>query len=70
MLITGGCGKLIYQWNINGECKTQVPVSASTVYNISVNHGNPSKKMLTVAGAGHKVDACLNFGYTSFTYEL
>lgn len=43
--MTGGSGRQIYHWYMNGECKTKVPVTPNTVYNISINDQSKDKKV-------------------------
>ncbi|XP_067950213.1 THO complex subunit 6 homolog [Watersipora subatra] len=70
VLVSGGTGKHIEHWYVNGERKRSLPVTPDTIYNISTNDRSADKKMLTACGTGCKVDACLNYGYRAFSFEI
>ena len=37
-ILSGGTKPYIYQWYTNGELKTKVPSTASTLYSLTINH--------------------------------
>lgn len=51
-ILTGGNKPTIYHWHTNGELKTKVPSTASTIYSLTINHLSGNE--VDISGFGGK----------------
>ncbi|XP_028395249.1 THO complex subunit 6 homolog isoform X2 [Dendronephthya gigantea] len=66
LILTGGTKPEIYHWQTNGDLKTKVPSTATTIYSLAINHLS-GHKVLVVAGNCSSVDLFTNFGYKALS---
>ncbi|XP_045173838.1 THO complex subunit 6 homolog isoform X2 [Mercenaria mercenaria] len=66
-VISGGSEACVNHWFVNGDVKSKVPCSASTVFDVSINSNSSTNKVLCVSGSSPKIDVCTNFGYKAFS---
>ncbi|KAL5016789.1 hypothetical protein ScPMuIL_006378 [Solemya velum] len=62
-MISAGSKPLVHHWYINGDLKSEVPCTPTSVFNVSINTNSDTHKVLCVAGNSAKIDVCTNFGY-------
>lgn len=69
-IISGGSTPSIYHWNINGDLKTQVPCTSSSVFSVVINTASEQNRVLCAAGTSPNVDIYTNFGYKAFSLQF
>ncbi|XP_046855243.1 THO complex subunit 6 homolog [Xenia sp. Carnegie-2017] len=69
LILSAGQSPFIYNWQTNGDLKTKVPVSASTLYSININR-SPGREMMVAAGNCASIDVFTNFGYKSLSLSF
>ncbi|XP_052801020.1 THO complex subunit 6 homolog [Mya arenaria] len=67
LLLSGGSSPYVNHWFVNGDRKSQVPCSATSVFSVAINSKSECNKVLSVAGSSSKIDICTNFGYKAFS---
>ncbi|KAK2173760.1 hypothetical protein NP493_850g00038 [Ridgeia piscesae] len=68
-IISAGNQPFVHHWSVNGEERSKVPCSPTSIFSLKVNSTSENAKVLSVAGNCHKVDICTNFGYRAFSLE-
>ncbi|XP_002739441.1 THO complex subunit 6 homolog [Saccoglossus kowalevskii] len=66
-IISGGTCSNVYHWTINGDMKSCVPCTPTSVYSIAINTHSENNRVLSTCGSGYKVDIFTNFGYRAFS---
>ncbi|XP_050408253.1 THO complex subunit 6 homolog [Patella vulgata] len=69
-VISGGMKPCVNHWYVNGDLKSQVPTTSSSIYNIAVNTVLDQLRVLSVVGNSCKIDVCTNFGYKAFSLKF
>ncbi|XP_032227078.1 THO complex subunit 6 homolog isoform X2 [Nematostella vectensis] len=69
-ILSAGSEPTVFQWQVNGELKSQVPCTSASVFALRVNKTSPDKQILLVAGDSVHIDAYINLGYKAFSFSL
>ncbi|XP_072033983.1 THO complex subunit 6 homolog [Amphiura filiformis] len=69
-IISGGNSASIDHWNINGDLKTRVPCTSSSVFSIVINTASQHNRVLSAAGTSANIDIYTNFGYKAFSLQF
>ncbi|KXJ15083.1 THO complex subunit 6-like [Exaiptasia diaphana] len=67
-ILSSGTESSIFHWQVNGELRSKVPCTASSVYAMRVN--STHKQVLLVGGSSANIDAYINFGYKAFSFTF
>eukprot|EP00795_Rhopilema_esculentum_P009509 gene9509-17247_t len=69
-ILSGGTEPIVFQWSVNGDERTELPVSPSSVYSLAINDNSQSNKVLSIAGNSTDINVCTNFHYEAFSFKF
>ncbi|XP_031564013.1 THO complex subunit 6 homolog [Actinia tenebrosa] len=69
-VITAGTEASVFHWQVNGDLRSQIPCTPSSVYALRVNSASPEGKILLVGGTSSKIDTYINYGYKAFSFDF
>ncbi|XP_073491414.1 LOW QUALITY PROTEIN: THO complex subunit 6 [Aquarana catesbeiana] len=67
LILCAGQASHINHCQINGEIRTQIPSTPSSIYSMCINETSQENKVLTAAGSSSKIDVFTNFRYRAFS---
>ncbi|KAK3604043.1 hypothetical protein CHS0354_006722 [Potamilus streckersoni] len=65
-VISAGTEAFVNHWYMNGDCKSRVPCTPTSVFSVAINRESENNRVLCVAGSSATIDVCTNFGYKAF----
>ncbi|KAL3856941.1 hypothetical protein ACJMK2_011743 [Sinanodonta woodiana] len=65
-VISAGTEAFVNHWYMNGDCKSRVPCTPTSVFSVAINRESETNRVLCVAGSSATIDVCTNFGYKAF----
>ncbi|XP_013380726.1 THO complex subunit 6 homolog [Lingula anatina] len=69
-IISAGSEPYVNHWYINGDRRSRVPCTPTSVCNVTINSEAENNKVLSVVGSSAKVDLCTNFGYKALSLTV
>ncbi|KAK7089077.1 THO complex subunit 6 homolog [Littorina saxatilis] len=66
--MSGGTAPCMNHWRLDGTLQSSIPCTPTGVYSLAINKNSESNKVLCISGASPNIDACINFGYKSFSF--
>lgn len=67
LILSGGSEADIHKWSYNGDLRSKVPSSSTSIYSLAFSESSNQKQILAAAGSSPYIDICTNLKYRDFT---